>query len=553
MVVVDMASTRARILKRSRRMHKASKQRLQRAARSQHAEIRKMETARKHRASAVQRWMENQKMSENQTQADKSENSDVPSKSGAQYDKEGGRGSGENIKIGEVKSNDVKKLDKCRLRVRFAPDVLVAQIPTKSSDKLPPPTPAPIGSTIKPAQRSPSTIQAVRAAQLISKLCAVRSRRRSGSNDDSSDDDEQLNDGDIVALPDSVDERNIPLPPRMVTAHLLASISDDDSDDEEDDPNFVPLNLDDSCQASPDCAATSIPGKRMKTRSAYPRPRRVVPMCLSLTSTMASAGHGEQPAGAVSGKRPRVADANGCDEGIILADSSPVMENLSKRPTVLNGSSSPTTTKRKEKRRKLSANDTSPTAPAKGASSSGGSSSSTVTNRTADPVTDVISKTHSSDSKSSRLRHNNASKEAVSNVTSHPAPLSSQENEPSMSTDKDKQLEQDRPESGGNDNDDNDIDNLFATLVKVKAANKASKEAKAREDQNEKRRKNDDVGAGRRSPVKPKSRTSASASLKSGARRYTEEGFRIMSMEEIASDQPPGLNGSCPFDCSCCF
>lgn len=35
--------------------------------------------------------------------------------------------------------------------------------------------------------------------------------------------------------------------------------------------------------------------------------------------------------------------------------------------------------------------------------------------------------------------------------------------------------------------------------------------------------------------------------------RYTEEGFRIYSVEELKKDQPVNLKGECPFDCNCCF
>lgn len=37
--------------------------------------------------------------------------------------------------------------------------------------------------------------------------------------------------------------------------------------------------------------------------------------------------------------------------------------------------------------------------------------------------------------------------------------------------------------------------------------------------------------------------------------RYTDDGLRIYTEEDIANDptQPTGLNGACPFDCGCCF
>mmetsp|Transcript_9323 Transcript_9323/g.28091 ORF Transcript_9323/g.28091 Transcript_9323/m.28091 type:complete len:205 (+) Transcript_9323:116-730(+) len=38
-----------------------------------------------------------------------------------------------------------------------------------------------------------------------------------------------------------------------------------------------------------------------------------------------------------------------------------------------------------------------------------------------------------------------------------------------------------------------------------------------------------------------------------GEIRYTEDGLRIYTYEELMRDQPEGLNGPCPFDCNCCF
>uniref|UniRef100_A0A7S3A2X9 DUF1764 domain-containing protein n=1 Tax=Rhodosorus marinus TaxID=101924 RepID=A0A7S3A2X9_9RHOD len=35
--------------------------------------------------------------------------------------------------------------------------------------------------------------------------------------------------------------------------------------------------------------------------------------------------------------------------------------------------------------------------------------------------------------------------------------------------------------------------------------------------------------------------------------RYTEDGLRIYTYDDLKRDQPEGLNGPCPFDCSCCF
>ncbi|KAJ8901918.1 hypothetical protein NDN08_004122 [Rhodosorus marinus] len=41
--------------------------------------------------------------------------------------------------------------------------------------------------------------------------------------------------------------------------------------------------------------------------------------------------------------------------------------------------------------------------------------------------------------------------------------------------------------------------------------------------------------------------------LDSEEMRYTEDGLRIYTYDDLKRDQPEGLNGPCPFDCNCCF
>lgn len=36
-------------------------------------------------------------------------------------------------------------------------------------------------------------------------------------------------------------------------------------------------------------------------------------------------------------------------------------------------------------------------------------------------------------------------------------------------------------------------------------------------------------------------------------REYTEEGWKVYSIEDLKKEQPSNLTGPCPFDCSCCF
>lgn len=90
------------------------------------------------------------------------------------------------------------------------------------------------------------------------------------------------------------------------------------------------------------------------------------------------------------------------------------------------------------------------------------------------------------------------------------------------------------------DEEEEEIDNLFDGLVKQKAARKAAR-ATVLEAEGGK------AGDGEEGKVEGLRRG------KETGPRYTEDGLRIVTYGEIAADQPKGLNGPCPFDCSCCF
>lgn len=94
-------------------------------------------------------------------------------------------------------------------------------------------------------------------------------------------------------------------------------------------------------------------------------------------------------------------------------------------------------------------------------------------------------------------------------------------------------------DSSSDDDDGVDLDSIFAKVSKRKA-----QKSKILEN-----------GQIEKNGIKYKTKDGSydiKASRK-GGRRYTEEGYRIMTMDEIAADQPKGLHGECPFDCSCCF
>lgn len=88
--------------------------------------------------------------------------------------------------------------------------------------------------------------------------------------------------------------------------------------------------------------------------------------------------------------------------------------------------------------------------------------------------------------------------------------------------------------------EDVDIDAMFAGLSKAKKARRVSNERGA------------NVQDGDVNGTVSKDAAGTNTKRTQGP-RFTEEGFRIMSYDDIKADQPNGLNGKCPFDCSCCF
>lgn len=106
-------------------------------------------------------------------------------------------------------------------------------------------------------------------------------------------------------------------------------------------------------------------------------------------------------------------------------------------------------------------------------------------------------------------------------------------------------------EENKSDNEATDLDDMFGDLVKRKAAKRADVEKKMKEVEamgnNEKGLKGgDEVNSA-------KGKKNGKTKAKRSATRLTEDGLRILTYDDIAADQPPGLNGDCPFDCSCCF
>eukprot|EP00177_Eucheuma_denticulatum_P005416 GFKZ01009851.1.p1 GENE.GFKZ01009851.1~~GFKZ01009851.1.p1 ORF type:complete len:444 (-),score=83.91 GFKZ01009851.1:764-2095(-) len=86
--------------------------------------------------------------------------------------------------------------------------------------------------------------------------------------------------------------------------------------------------------------------------------------------------------------------------------------------------------------------------------------------------------------------------------------------------------------------EEEEIDSMFDGLVKQKAARKAARAAKL------------EGGAGN---AEDGEGGKVEGLKRDSGPRFTSDGLRIVTYAEIAADQPKGLNGPCPFDCSCCF
>jgi Eukaryotic protein of unknown function (DUF1764) len=70
------------------------------------------------------------------------------------------------------------------------------------------------------------------------------------------------------------------------------------------------------------------------------------------------------------------------------------------------------------------------------------------------------------------------------------------------------------------------------------------------------------AGKRKKSPAKPAKTTMPAADepimawgapSRTGIQRYTKDGLRILTEDDIKAENTQELNGECPFDCSCCF
>lgn len=476
MVTVDMSKTRLRISKRKRRIRRLQRRRIQKAQREQQAQLLAAGKAKESRDRAIQNWIEEEKRLARQRET----------------------------------SSHSPSTPKRKLRVRFAENVSVTEIPTKPQHKLPKPISSPIG---------------VRLAR-----------------------DDENNESPYRHLV------------RNPTTMRFALFSSDEKDDESNDPDFVPGTEDAGEEEEDEEEPNPLPITTSKRRmTAVPVPLRKSTTLRSQKTLQGNASNSSQkPAdqyksrmSPITGKsktirakttvktgppeqcEPCVVDAppNGLSQGSGRKRKHHALNSHKPINTSSFRTSSPSSENRKSFTQ-LNVIDVAPNTP---------DSSRTRKNKRRRLVNGQY--TNAGPNKLKLTERSDT--DLVQNITSASEPLSGDETKcfkPKSPPGLDKCGEEDGI-CRNSDRDDSEIDALFGELVRQKAQKKLErgKGGNSREESGKSSRKqvnNTGMNGSRE---------------RKGPTRYTEEGFRIMTYDEIKADQPSGLNGDCPFDCSCCF
>lgn len=516
MVTVDMTPVRRQISRRMRRMRRTTARRMRRAATAQQADFKRAETARRRRARAVAKWAaieaetgQTEKVTESKTKTDTTA-STTETKVAA------------------------KREEQRNFRVRFAPDVLVAQIPSDAEASLPPPVAAPVGVALRPTEESSSVSDAMRAARLI-----LRVRRKSNrSIFDINGANEVTADGEKTPL-DIVDRKPASTklgPPTSNMLDILGEIFCDE--DDELDPEYTPDEhniAEDSGDPDDDSDASVDPVNHNMTQSESPKSRRIVPMRLSISSSASRTDL------ARSWKRPRPRESD------IDFDEPNAIQESSSQDAYVNGTTELPAcdnfdgflSARKKKRRKIS--DIESISLLQNGNGSSPVSESAVLNK--DNKTKslfTLSKTSYTGANGQANIGKSESNDCIrKDATESDGQAVETVEEMSGLKDGDLKAAGDGSVQGIDKSGDDDIEKIFGSMKKKATSPSAEKRGVKSET----------------SPKKHKRSHKHNDTLNqtTGPRRYTEEGFRVMSVDEIAADQPAGLNGSCPFDCSCCY
>lgn len=496
MVIVDMSTTRAQITKRQRRMRRAVHRRLQKQQKAQLRELRAAEAAREARQRAIARW-------------------------NAEEDRL------QRVRDNRNKPSACPELHSHASRaVKFAQNVMVTEIPVVDADRLPKPVTSPIGVSICGTDDSDEDI--ILSGNLPN---AVPFSQLSQAEFPDDDEDPEFTPDESV----KVNVRTTPIqrPRRRIIAKRLD----------------IPLD-----QIIPEKHSTkskhNSPPKRPRPETSPPSKPSPAPNGVEEDDSVQakpSPEHGSPPKTRKSSKRKPISDTGSLPDGpknkrrrvqsgdhessrgkkLKAADDG---EHNVKTVRANGVDQSPDTIGRNKKGAKTDRGEKpSPEAP----SEPTGRVLLISTTKNADRKKGTSQQISSTQTKSKKREKPSAStavrgspqKKQKSNGTRATIPDSDQQDKPSESE------------------DDQDLDNMFGNLVRMKAANRASHEKKAKLEKQLQNGEDSNLVSSQR----------AKSNSKKSPSRFTEDGLRIMTYDEIAADQPPGLNGECPFDCACCF
>ena len=391
--------------------------------------------------------------------------------------------------------------------IRFSDQVQVTTIPTESNNSLPPPISSPIGLALMP--------------------------RISDSDTEEDDDQQHILSQNSNSLP-SPNAQGIVLD---AFRKLIAGDFADDEDDDEDPEFKPPLQLDEPDQSQ------SISIRRG-------RPKR------DIVKSLASAFDSSSPNDKLLGKRCRSQSQDNHQQK--QEDKHQETNNKLHKPnsqTILqNGHVDEKSIKSPKKKRKISNSLHSPTSTSIPDSHTINIPTDNADEQLHDPPSPDIETTSQNPKKEDLLNNkkNNPSdvnksiqkkRKKKKNKSSVP-PKEDQSINGQTGEDKPSPSSSSSSSQSSSEDANAELDSMFENMTKKRAILKAEQAAKATK--LEKQQSNEQRNKDKKSPNGKKKNAQ-------GPSRYTNDGLRILSYDEIAADQPKGLNGNCPFDCSCCF
>lgn len=383
--------------------------------------------------------------------------------------------------------------------VKFADDVFVTEIPNNNADRLPKPVTSPIGVSIADAP-------------------ALRFRDR------------------------------------LQTVKFL-TVNDewgDQSDDEENDPEFLPESLLDDASPNPTSISpqgiqpSRLPAKQVSAKAAAQHG--------NLATTTASLENPNTTTDDHARPVPSISPVNASPtKSTAIASKSPRPKSEDS-PETLPSQGKPIASKRSLKRIKPSPSPVSAPSPSQSRSARHESfhSSSKLLSPVESTVRDDSAIPVSRNKKKRRITHRvdasftpSSSLHAASPKEKRPFPANGHATAVPHASDPrlahgNGSLAKDVMRSSAGDSDEEEIDNMFVDLVKHRAAKRAAQSFKTADSE-------------RLNKVAHETENGRAKKVVNRPTRYTEDGLRIVTFEELAADQPKGLGGPCPFECSCCF